>query len=109
MAGSRTITALAGLIVGLTISLALTYYLGNVFVLFLFVPFIPFLFQWRRRTGSDGRTDDTGHPNGEQWASDTANRRESRKRHGLRTCPRCGFQTRDREHRYCPRDGTRLE
>lgn len=27
----------------------------------------------------------------------------------VRECPQCGFQTRDGQFAYCPRDGTRLE
>lgn len=80
MVGSRTSTALIGLIASLAISLALWWYLGTV-VFFLFVPFVPILF---RRTA--GRSE----PN-------------------VRTCPRCGFRTRDAEFEYCPRDGRRLE
>jgi len=33
----------------------------------------------------------------------------SREEHSVRTCPSCGFSTRDPEVRFCPRDGTRLE
>jgi hypothetical protein len=30
-------------------------------------------------------------------------------RQPVRTCPTCGFKTRDRGVDYCPRDGTELE
>jgi hypothetical protein len=49
-------------------------------VLFLAVPFVPFLF-WRR----DGHRDAT-----------------------VRHCPACEFRTRDPDVRYCPRDGQQL-
>jgi hypothetical protein len=32
-----------------------------------------------------------------------------RLRRPRRTCPECGFRTRDRDANYCPRDGTELE
>lgn len=84
MVSSRTLTALVGLAVSVLVSVALYWY-TNSFVVFLFVPFVPFLF--RRLTG-DG---------------------ERGRRPEHRECPECGFRTVDPEHEYCPRDGRRLE
>ncbi|WIV67407.1 hypothetical protein [Natrialbaceae archaeon AArc-T1-2] len=78
MIGSRALTAVVGLVVGLAVSVAVWLYFETL-LLFLFVPFVPFLFASRRRD-----------------------------RRPTRHCPRCGFQTTDPEHEYCPRDGTRL-
>lgn len=79
MLSSRTATALAGLVASLAVSVLLWWYFESLLV-FLVVPFVPFLFR-------DG--------NGE--------------RPPVRECPRCGFRTRSPEYEYCPRDGTRLE
>jgi hypothetical protein len=76
---SRLLTAAAGLLVSLLVSVAAYVYLDTL-LLFLFLPFVPFLFR-----GSDAE--------------------ESR----VRTCPECGYRTRATDHEYCPRDGTRLE
>lgn len=84
MVGSRVVTALAGLVVSLAVSVALYVYTGSV-LLFLFVPFVPFLF-----SSSLGRD-----PAVEQRSS-------------ARECPECGFLARDPEFEYCPRDGSRL-
>jgi hypothetical protein len=81
MAGSRTLTALAGILVSLGLSVGLYLYTGSV-LFFLFVPFVPFLF------GAGGTGETTESP--------------------LRTCSRCQFQTRDPAFEYCPRDGSRL-
>ena len=81
---SRTVTAVAGLLVSLLLSAAVYWYTNSLLV-FLFVPFVPFLF--RGASGAGGETE----PSPE------------------RECPRCGFRTRDPSHEYCPRDGTRLE
>lgn len=83
MAPSRTLTALAGVLVSLAVSAALWYYFDSL-LFFLFVPFVPFLFR-----GSGG--DDAGQ------------------RPEVAECPACGYRTVDPEHDYCPRDGTRLE
>jgi hypothetical protein len=84
---SRTVTAVAGLLVSLLISAAVYWYTNSLLV-FLFVPFVPFLF--RGASGAGGAGGET-EPSPE------------------RECPRCGFRTRDPSHGYCPRDGTRLE
>lgn len=80
MVSSRTATAVAGLILSIIVSLLLWWYF-NSFVFFLFVPFVPFLFR-RAQKEENAST---------MW------------------CPSCGFETRDQEYTYCPRDGTRLE
>lgn len=81
MGGSRAATALVGLVASLLVSAAAWYYYET-FLLFLFVPFVPFIF--RRRSGSESTPE------------------------SARECPVCGFQTADRSFEYCPRDGTRL-
>jgi len=78
MVGSRTATAVAGLVASLLVSVALWSYFDTLFA-FLFLPFVPVL--WR-----SGR-DDTPP---------------------VRECPACGFSTRDSGFDYCPRDGTPL-
>jgi len=75
---SRLLTAAVGLVASLAIS-ALLYWQFNTLVLFLIVPFVPFLFLRGERD----------HP--------------SRRR-----CPECGFSTAEESVRYCPRDGTEL-
>ncbi|AUV83239.1 hypothetical protein C2R22_17645 [Salinigranum rubrum] len=79
MVSSRTLTALAGLVVSLLVSVVLWWQFDTL-AFFLFVPFVPFLF--RGRGGSE---------------------------ESVRTCPACGFRTEAEEYDYCPRDGTRLE
>ena len=78
MVSSRTATALVGLVASLAVS-ALAWWYFNTFLLFLVVPFVPFLFR----------------------------------RHGetppVKTCPACGFRTRDPGVNFCPRDGSALE
>ena len=81
MVGSRLLTAAAGLIVSLAVSVLLWVYFGT-FLFFLFVPFVPFLF---RGFGDDEPEESTA-----------------------RECPQCGFETLDDEYEYCPRDGRRL-
>lgn len=76
---SRTATAIAGLIVSVLVSVVAWVVFDFPF-LFLFVPFIPFLF---RRGTSD--------------------------RPPVKECPECGFSTRNPEFSYCPRDGTHLD
>lgn len=80
MVGSRTATAIAGLVGSVLVSLAAWWYF-NTLLVFLVVPFVPILL----RRGS-------------------AVRRPPR-----RQCPACGFATREPEFDYCPRDGTSLE
>lgn len=82
MVGSRTVTAIAGIVLSLLVSF-LVYHYTNSLLLFLFVPFVPFLF----RRGST----------------------ESREQPPVKECPRCDFHTTGREYEYCPRDGSRLE
>lgn len=79
MVGSRLATALLGLVVSLGLSILLWQYFGSP-IFFLFVPFVPFLF----RRGTERETPP------------------------VRVCEDCGFQTRDPEFEYCPRDGNRL-
>ncbi|MFC4437418.1 MULTISPECIES: hypothetical protein [Natrialbaceae] len=81
MVSSRAVTAIVGLGAGLAVSVIAWIYLDT-FLLFLFLPFVPFLFPG----GSRG----------------TEPEREYRR------CPRCGFETTDPDHEYCPRDGERL-
>ena len=83
MPGSRTLTALAGLAVSLSVSVVLWWYFDTLAV-FLFLPFVPFLFR------------DFG--NGDTEAQPPARR-----------CPQCGFRTTAEEYDYCPHDGARLE
>ena len=83
MAASRTITALAGLVASLALSAAIYVATGSL-LLFVFVPFIPFVLS--RSLG--GRADEETAP--------------------VRECPNCGFRARDPEFDYCPRDGRRL-
>lgn len=52
-------------------------------LVFLFIPFVPFLFT----RGGDGGTAAQPEPY---------------------ECPVCGFRTRESEFDYCPRDGTQL-
>lgn len=80
MVGSRTATALAGLAASLLVSVA-AWVLFDSLLLFLFVPFVPFLLRRGRESEAPQ----------------------------ARECPQCGFRTRDPEFAYCPRDGTPLE
>ena len=80
MFGSRTATAAVGLAVSLLVTVALWWYFETLAV-FLFLPFVPFLFQ--------GDGDDEGDR--------------------VRECPQCGFQTTAEEYEFCPRDGARLD
>ncbi|WP_336000990.1 hypothetical protein [Halorientalis halophila] len=82
MLGSRTATAAVGLLGSLAVTVALWWYFDTLAV-FLFLPFVPFLF---RNRGSD-----------EESAP------------AVRECPTCGFRTAAEDHEYCPRDGRRLE
>lgn len=81
MVSSRTLTALAGLAVSVLVSVVAYVYFDTLLV-FLFVPFVPFLF---RRLGGGGRE---GPP--------------------VHRCPSCGFETQNPEVAYCPYDGTAL-
>lgn len=80
MVSSRTATAAAGVLVSLVISVAAWIYFDTL-LLFLVVPFVPFLFR-------GGRTV---------------------QRPPLNRCPVCGFETREPTFTHCPRDGTELE
>jgi hypothetical protein len=82
MVDSRTLTALAGVLVSIVLSVALYVYTGSL-LFFLFVPFVPFLFRSGRREDAVDRPP-------------------------VKACSRCGFQTRDPDFEYCPRDGSRL-
>ena len=81
MVGSRTLTAAAGLLVSLLVTVALWWYFDTLLV-FLFLPFVPILF--RGFGGDDGPTI-------------------------VQECPHCGFQATSDAYDYCPRDGSRLE
>jgi hypothetical protein len=81
MVGSRTLTAIVGLLASMAISAAAWYYFDT-FLLFLLVPFVPLLL--RRREATSG-----GHD-------------------AVRECSTCGFRTAAQGYEYCPRDGTRL-
>lgn len=83
MVGSRTLTALVGLAVSAGLSLLLYRYTGSLLV-FLFLPFVPFLF-------------------GGGWPPGGTDERPP-----ARECSRCDFRTRDPAFDYCPRDGSRL-
>lgn len=85
MVGSRTLTAAVGLGVSLLVSVAAWVYLDTL-LLFLFLPFVPFLF---RRGGDEAEREREQPP--------------------VRECPVCGYRSRDPTHDYCPRDGHRLE
>ena len=78
MVGSRTATAVLGLLLSLAISVLVWWYFDSL-LLFVVVPFVPFLFRTR----------------GEKPP--------------VKTCPTCGFRTRDPSVNFCPRDGTALE
>ncbi len=80
MLGSRSATAIGGVLLSVVVSLVLWWYFDTFFFL-LVVPFVPFLFRQRG---------DRSPPR-------------------ARTCPKCGFRTTDQTHTYCPRDGTPLE
>ena len=82
MVGSRTLTALVGIVASLAISVLLYLYTGSL-LFFLLVPFVPFFFATGRGTRAVERPP-------------------------VRECSRCGFRTRDPEFEYCPRDGSRL-
>jgi hypothetical protein len=81
MFGSRTLTAAIGLLVSVLLSIALWVYFDSLLV-FLFLPFIPFLFR--------GLGDDDGPTI-------------------VQECPHCGFQATTDAYDYCPRDGSQLE
>lgn len=78
MTRSRLATAAVGVVLSLGVSALVWWATGSV-LLFLVVPFVPFLFR------------DAGEP------AET------------RTCPQCGFRTTDPDHEFCPVDGHRLE
>lgn len=82
MGRSRGLTALAGLLASLAITVGIYLYTGWLFV-FLVVPFVPILFSRSRTEPSIDRPP-------------------------VNACPQCGFRTRDPEFEYCPRDGRRL-
>lgn len=80
MVSSRVATAAVGVAASLAISVAAWVYFDTL-LLFLVVPFVPFLFR--------------------------AGRREERP--AVKRCPACGFETREPSFTHCPRDGTALE
>lgn len=82
MVDSRTLTAAAGLLAGVLISVVVYWQYDTLLVL-LFVPFLPILF----RRGVEAETEAAAR---------------------TRECPQCGFRTTDPEFTHCPRDGNRL-
>lgn len=78
MVRSRVATAAVGVVGSLALSVLLWWYTGSLLV-FLFVPFVPFLF------GTSGSAERT------------------------LACPACGFRTTNPGYEYCPRDGRKLE
>ncbi|MFB6266877.1 MAG: hypothetical protein ABEI31_04390 [Halodesulfurarchaeum sp.] len=85
MVSSRLATAALGVAVSLGLTLLAWQYFGSP-VFLLFVPFVPFLF---RRRDSQQDAEGPTQPS-------------------IRTCPECGFTTRDPDFQYCPRDGREL-
>ena len=83
MVDSRVLTAVAGLVASVAVSL-FVYLQYDTLLVFLFLPFLPILF----RRGVEAEAE--------------ANAR-------TRECPECGFRTADPEFTHCPRDGHRLE
>lgn len=83
MVGSRTATALVIGVASLGISVLL-YVFTDTLLVFLLVPFVPFLFRSQRR-----------HTEREQPP--------------VFECPHCGFTTPNPDFEYCPRDGRRLQ
>lgn len=79
MVSSRAATAAVGVAASLLVSAAAWIYFDSL-LLFLVVPFVPFLF---RRRG-EGTTPP------------------------VKRCPRCGFETREPSFAHCPRDGAEL-
>ncbi|ELY62135.1 hypothetical protein C493_00930 [Natronolimnohabitans innermongolicus JCM 12255] len=88
MVRSRTATALVGLLLGVVVSVFAWLYFETL-LLFLFLPFVPFLFARGAERPSEAESEDQGV------------RRHKR-------CPACSFQTTDPSYEYCPRDGRRL-
>ena len=82
MVRSRTATALVGLVASLVVSAA-AWFLFDTLLVFLVVPFVPLLLRRGRGEGTSERP--------------------------ARTCPACGFESRDPGFEYCPRDGRRQE
>lgn len=78
---SRYVTALVGLLLSVVVSVA-AWVLFDTLLLFLLIPFIPWLV-WRRSGGVSTPP--------------------------VRHCSTCGFSTRQPDFAYCPRDGSRLE
>lgn len=83
MVGSRTLTALVGIVGSIALSALLYVYTGSL-LFFLLVPFIPFVFA--ARDGADGGTEPPP----------------------VSVCSRCDFATTNPQFEYCPRDGSRL-
>jgi hypothetical protein len=106
MVGSRAVTALAGLAVSLLVSVAAWLYLDTLLV-FLFVPLVPFLLGTAGRGAVEADTDTDADPGAH--ADITADVGAAEDRQSVLRCPACGFETRDPEFDYCPRDGRRLQ
>lgn len=81
MVDSRTLTAAAGLAVGIVVSVV-AYVQYDTLLVLLFLPFVPILFR--------------------KGVEDEAER-------AVRECPACEFRTTNPEFTHCPRDGHRLE
>ncbi|MFB6142560.1 MAG: hypothetical protein ABEJ30_04375 [Halorientalis sp.] len=78
---SRLATALLGVVLSVCVSVAAWVFFDTLLLL-LVLPLVPLLF--RRGDAEERRTP-------------------------VRSCPACGYRTRDPAFDYCPRDGTPLE
>lgn len=83
MVGSRTWTAMVGLVASLVVSVGL-WFVFDTLLVFLFLPFVPFLFR------GGGVLLDSGQSS-------------------AKACRVCGYRTTGHDHEYCPRDGHLLE
>lgn len=81
MVDARTLTAAAGLAVGIVVSVV-AYIQYDTLLVFLFLPFVPILF----RKGAEDEAESS-----------------------VKECPACGFSTTNPDFTHCPRDGERLE
>jgi len=79
---SRLLTAAVGVAASLLVSV-LAWVVFDTLLVFLLVPFVPFLFRGERGQGEASPA--------------------------VRHCPVCDYRMTDRRHEYCPRDGHRLE
>lgn len=94
---SRAVVVGVALLGSLIVSVFI-YLLTDWLFVFLFLPIVPFLL---------GRSDDSDRDRSTGGAP--PGRVPSSEERTVLTCPECGFQTTDTDHRYCPRDGTPLD